>query len=237
MIISAAIDIEGLSKQYAGSPPALLDLTLGVGSGETVALIGENGAGKSTLIRILSTLLSPDSGRAAVAGFDLMRQAPEIRKVIGVALQDVSVYPAGRVHQVLRLHAQLHGLSREESSRRSDEVIDLFELGQVRNRRAHRLSGGMRRRLDLGLALIHRPPVLLLDEPTASLDPPSREGLWEELARLRGEGTCVLMATQDMSEAERLADRIVVLVNGATWLDGAPATAFHEMSTKVHHAV
>lgn len=228
------IDIERLTKRYPGSRPALLDLTLSAQSGETVALIGENGAGKSTLIRILATLLNPDSGRAEVAGFDLGKQAPEVRKSIGVALQDVSVYPAGRARRTLRLHAQLHGFSRAESSRRSNEITELLELGQVRDLRAHRLSGGMRRRLDLGLALIHRPPVLLLDEPTASLDPASREGFWDELECLRNEGTCVLMATQDMNEAERLADRIVVLVNGSAHLDGDPTVALREMSTGVH---
>lgn len=237
--MSAMIDIEKLSKRYAGgkdTTPALADLSLTMGAGETVALVGENGAGKSTLIRILATLLSPDSGRAAVGGFDLGRQAAQVREMIGIALQDVSLYPAGRVRNVLQLHAQLHGLCDAEASRRSDEVVELVGLSQVSTQKVHRLSGGMRRRLDLGLALIHRPPVLLLDEPTASLDPVSRDELWKELARLSAEGSCVLLATQDMAEVERLADRVVVLVNGGVWLDDTPAIALRDAPTRVHAA-
>jgi ABC-2 type transport system ATP-binding protein len=230
------IGIERLSKRYARKGQttlALADFTLSARQGETIALLGANGAGKSTLLKVLSTLLKPDSGRASVAGFDLVRRARNVRGVIGVALQDTSLYPAGRVRQVLNLHARLHGLNRRETSARSDEVIEVIGLDEVSTRRVHQLSGGMRRRLDLGLALVHRPPVLLLDEPTASLDPHTRHLFWRELARLRDDGVCTLLATQSMEEAERLADRAVVLVNGTVWIDDAPAIAINEMSDDV----
>jgi ABC-type multidrug transport system ATPase subunit len=230
------IDIERLSKRYSKEGQATLalaDFSLSVRQGEMVALLGENGAGKSTLLRILSTLIKPDSGHASVAGFDLVKQAKDVREAIGVALQDVSLYPAGRVRQVLDLHAQLHGLNRLEMSVRSNEVIELMGLNEVSTRKVHQLSGGMRRRLDLGLALIHQPSVLILDEPTASLDPHSRNRFWQELNRLRNNGICILLATQSMQEAEHLADRAVVLVNGAVWLDDAPATALSEMTEDV----
>ena len=231
------IDIEGLSKRYGKgeSPaPALSGVTLSVEAGEAVALIGANGAGKSTLIRILSTLLLPDAGSAAIGGLDVVGQAAGVRGTIGVALQDTSLYPSGRVDQVLKLHARLHGLASAEASRRSGELVELMGLGEVTGWKVRRLSGGMRRRLDLCLALIHRPPVLLLDEPTASLDPTSRGQLWQELSHMRDQGTCILMATQNMDEARWLANRIVVLDDGAIGVDGAPATTIGEMAVAVH---
>jgi len=233
------IEIEKLSKRYGrgrDTMPALSALSLTVGKGEALALLGANGAGKSTLLRILSTLLRPDSGCAAIGGFDVVTQSSRVRETIGVALQDASLYPAGRVRQVFNLHARLHGLNRTSATRRASEIIERVGLEQVAERKVHRLSGGMRRRADLGLALIHRPPVLLLDEPTASLDPISRRELWGELARLRDGGTCVLLATQNMEEAEYLTNRVVVLVDGALRLDDTPAAAFREISLNVNAA-
>jgi ABC-type multidrug transport system ATPase subunit len=234
-----AIDIDRLTKRYAkgtAATPALSELSLTVHRGEALALLGANGAGKSTLIRILSTLLRPDSGRATIGGFDVVKDATGVRETIGVALQEASVYPAGRVQHVLTLHARLHGLDRLTATRRSSEVIELLGLGQVTDRKVHRLSGGMRRRLDLGLALIHMPPVLLLDEPTAGLDPIARYEFWNELTRLRDGGTCVLLATQSTEEAEHLTERVVVLANGCLWLDDTPAVALREMSSDAHAA-
>lgn len=233
------IDIDRLSKRYSSGgskTPALSELSLTVDQGEALALLGANGAGKSTLIRILSTLLRPDSGRARIAGLDTVKQATGVRETIGIALQEVSLYPTGRIRQVLNLHARLHGFNRRAASRRSGEIIEVMGLGQVADRKVHRLSGGMRRRLDLGLALIHRPPVLLLDEPTTSLDPTSRYEFWKELAHLRDNGACVLIATQNMEEAEYLTERVVVLVNGTLWLDGTPAAALREISAQAHAA-
>jgi len=217
-----AIQLDEVSKSYSGdngSPPALSQLSLTVEAGQALALLGANGAGKSTVVHILATLSRPDSGRATIAGFDTVKQASRVRTRIGVALQDVGVYGAGRVRQVLRHHARLFGLDRSAAARRGDEVIELAGLTQVVGKRVHRLSGGTRRRLDLGLALLHQPPVLLLDEPTSSLDPFSRRDFWEELGRLRDAGTCILFASQSLEETEQLADRVTVLVGGVIWRD------------------
>jgi ABC-type multidrug transport system ATPase subunit len=226
------ISVEELSKRYLrgqGGTLALSNLSLEVERGEALALLGRNGAGKSTVVKILSTLIRSDRGHASIAGFDVVKQAPRIREVIGVALQEVGVYPAARVRQILTLHARLLGLDRAAATRRSGEIVEFAGLGQVTQQRVHRLSGGMRRRLDLGLALIHRPPVLLLDEPTDSLDPFSRQEFWAELARLRDHGTCILFATQNLEEAEFLADRVAILDDGVLWRDDTPATALREV--------
>jgi ABC-2 type transport system ATP-binding protein len=228
----AAIELDGVSKAYARGPgvtPALSELSLAVDEGQALALLGPNGAGKSTVVRILSTLARPDSGRASIAGFDVVGQAAQVRTCIGVALQEVGLYPAGRVRQVLLHHARLFGLSRPAAARRCGEIIELTGLAKVSGQRVSRLSGGTRRRLDLGLALLHRPPVLLLDEPTGSLDPFSRREFWRELARLRDEGTCILFASQSIEETEQLADRVAVLVDGAVWRDDIPAALVRDV--------
>jgi ABC-type multidrug transport system ATPase subunit len=227
----AAIAIDDLSKAYVkgqAEMPALVKLSLEVEAGQALALLGPNGAGKSTIVRILSTLVRPDSGRATIAGFDVVKQAPRVRESVGVALQEVGLYSAGRVRQILIHHARLFGLGRRAATQRANEIVELAGLGQVAGRRVHRLSGGMRRRLDLGLALIHQPPVLLLDEPTNSLDPFSRREFWGELARLRDRGTCILFASQDIEEAEQLADRVAILADGALWRDDLPAALVRE---------
>src|SRR5262249_49724444 len=150
-------------------------------------------------------LLRPTSGRASVAGFDLVRDADRVREVIGVVQQDATVDPGARVDDLLTLHARLAGLSRATARRRVAEILELTGLDGARKRRARELSGGMCRKLDIGLALIPEPPVLLLDEPTDSLDPLSRLDFWAELSRLRDSGTCILFASQDGEEIERLA--------------------------------
>jgi ABC-2 type transport system ATP-binding protein len=230
--VCATIDIGGLTKAYAKGPAgaaALSDLDLSVQLGEALALLGPNGAGKSTLIKILSTLVRPDSGRVTVGGFDVVGEAAAVRSVIGVALQETCLYPSGRVRQVLVLHARLSGLGRRAAALRAGEIVDLTGLGQVATQRVGRLSGGMRRRLDLGLALVNDPPVLLLDEPTESLDPWSRRELWNEIGRRRDEGCCVLFATQSLEEAERLADRVAILRGGQLWKDDLPPRAVREV--------
>jgi len=227
------IEVDKLAKRYSkggNDAPALSNLSLSVSRGEAVALTGVNGAGKSTLIRILCTLLRPDSGRASIAGLDVVRRASDVRNAIGVALQEASLYPGGRVRDVLELHGRLHGLDRTQSAMRSREVSDVMGLGRVSRKKVRRLSGGMRRRLDLGLALLHRPPVLLLDEPTASLDQDARAAFWNELSRLRGAGTSILLATQDTREIKRVADRVLVLAAGAVLSEGAPAAPGREPS-------
>lgn len=228
----ATIELEEISKIYSkgvSSIAALSRFSLSVEAGEALALLGANGAGKSTAVRILSTLSRPDSGGARIAGFDAVAQAPQVRARIGVALQETGIYPAGRVRQVLRHHARLFGLDRPAAARRCDEILELAGLAKVANRRVQRLSGGTRRRLDLGLALLHRPPVLLLDEPTSSLDPFSRHEFWRELGRLRDEGTCILFASQSLEETEHLADRVVLMAEGTIWRDDVSVAAVREI--------
>jgi ABC-2 type transport system ATP-binding protein len=226
------IEIDAVSKRYSrrqDGVSALSRFSLGVQSGEAVALLGVNGAGKSTLMRILSTLLKPDSGRASIAGFDVATQASRVRACIGVVPQDVGLYPAGTVRKVLVHHARLWGFSRSEASVRSEELVELVGLPSVADRRLRHLSAGTRRRVDICLALTSRAPVLLLDEPTASLDPFTRGDLWVELGRLRDEGTCILFATQSLEEAESLADRVVVLVDGSAQEETGSAAAFRHL--------
>ncbi|HET7445092.1 MAG TPA: ABC transporter ATP-binding protein [Solirubrobacterales bacterium] len=209
------IETEALSKLYRGADSASLsELSFSVNQGEAVALVGANGAGKSTVIRVLSTLLRPTSGRASVAGFDVVKEAGRARQEIGVVQQQVTLDLGARVHDILELHAQLLGLRGQSLRRRVKEVLALAGLEQASRRRVRHLSGGMQRKLDIGLALINRPAVLLLDEPTDSLDLPSRFEFWAELSRLRDAGTCILFSSQDQEEIRRLADRAVVLANG-----------------------
>jgi ABC-2 type transport system ATP-binding protein len=212
----AAIEIENLSKVYGGGDSAALcELSLSVERGEASALIGSNGAGKSTVIRILSTLMRPSSGRASVNGFDVAREAGRVRREIGVVQQQVTLDPAARVRDILTLHARLSGLRGPSLARRVGEVLELAGLERASGRRVRQLSGGMQRKLDIGLALIDGPPVLLLDEPTDNLDPLSRLDFWTELSRLRDTGTCILFTSQNREEIERLADRVMVLAEGA----------------------
>jgi ABC-2 type transport system ATP-binding protein len=211
------IEIEGLSKRYTGSRSemsALSEFTIAVESGQAAALLGPNGAGKSTVVGILSTLVRADSGKASVAGYEVATRPQQVREAIGVVQQDPGLYSGGRVRQLLTLHARLFGLSRPAARSRADELIELARLENVAERKVRQLSGGMRRRLDICLSLVHNPPVLLLDEATSSLDPLSRQDLWDEFARLRDDGTCILFASQDIEETERLANWVGVLANG-----------------------
>jgi ABC-2 type transport system ATP-binding protein len=211
------IAVNCVSKSYArrsNTAPALFEISFTVEAGEALALVGPNGAGKSTIMRILSTLTKPSSGSASIAGFSTVEEASQVKNHIGVALQEVGVYPKGKVRQVLLHHARLLGLKRSAAAGQCEWVIELFGLGKVCEQRVHRLSGGTRRRLDLALALLHRPPVLLLDEPTSGLDPLPRHEFWRELAELRAEGTCILLASQSIDEVERLTDRAIALADG-----------------------
>jgi ABC-2 type transport system ATP-binding protein len=215
--LMAMVSIDSVSKSFSNrcvAAPVLSELSFVIEAGQALALLGANGAGKSTVIRILATLSRPDSGCATIAGFDTVKEAPQVRARIGVALQNVSIYPAGKVRQVVQHHARLYGLCRDAAVRRGNEIIELAGLTSVADMRVRHLSGGTRRRLDLGLALVHRAPVLLLDEPTNGLDSFSRREFWCELGRLRDKGTCILFTSQSLEEAKLLADQTIVLANG-----------------------
>ena len=175
------IFVEGVCKRYRGSGAGVLaleDVSFAVAKGEILGLLGVNGAGKSTLVRILSTLLKPDSGTVRVAGHDVLREADAVRRSIGVAQQEVGLDDSRPVRSVLDLHARLYGLSRRDSARRIEELLEVLRLQGVADRRIRGLSGGMRRKVDLALALVHRPPIVFLDEPTFGMDPPSRREFW-----------------------------------------------------------
>jgi ABC-2 type transport system ATP-binding protein len=196
---------------------------LEVRQGEIFGFLGPNGAGKSTTVRMLTTLLTPTAGTARVAGFDVVKQANDVRRRIGVALQDAAIDPLMTGTELLHLQAVLYGLSPAAVSTRSSELLERVGLTAAADRRVGTYSGGMRRRLDLALSLIHQPTVLFLDEPTTGLDPMSRITLWEEVRRLNDEGTTVLLTTQYLEEADQLADRVAIIDHGKIVRDGTPA--------------
>ena len=218
----AAITVESLSKRYAKQPDFAVDeLSFGVGYGEVYALLGRNGSGKSTTVGILTTLLAPTSGRATVAGSDVVTGAAAVRRRIGVTLQEAGVDPGATGRQLLRLHGRLLGLGPAGARQRAAELLDEFGLGDAADRAIKTYSGGMRRRMDLAVALVARPEVVFLDEPTTGLDPLSRRTLWEEVKRLSGEGTAILLTTQYLEEADALADRVGILADGRLRVEGS----------------
>jgi ABC-2 type transport system ATP-binding protein len=220
------IRVEGISKHFGrGSKrvDALRDVSFVVGAGEIFGLLGSNSAGKSTMVSILSTLMQPSAGSASVTGVDVVAHPAQVRRSIGVVLQSSSVDGSQTGRRLLGLHARLHGYARPAARRRVDELVAMLDLGAFAERRIDRLSGGVRRRFDLALALVHRPTVLYLDEPTGGLDPTSRLALWDEIRALRDEGTTILLTTQQLDEAERLADRVAFLGGASIVTQGSPA--------------
>ena len=210
---SAIIVTEGLGKTF-GSIEALSGIDLAVEPGTVVALLGPNGAGKTTVVRILTTLLKPTTGRAWVAGFDVVTQAAELRGVIGLAGQYAAVDEILTGMENLEMVGRLYGLRSGLARRRADEILELFDLTDAAHRLVKTYSGGMRRRLDLGGSLVGRPQVLFLDEPTTGLDLRARLGLWEFIDKLVNEGTTLLLTTQYLEEADYLADAIEVIDQG-----------------------
>ena len=215
---------EGLGRSF-GDLVAVRDVDLEVAPGEVYGFLGPNGAGKSTTVRMLTTLLKPTSGRATVAGHDVVAAADAVRASIGVALQDAAIDPIMTGTELVRLQATLHGIPRQLAAERGAELIERVGLSAAADRRVGTYSGGMRRRLDLAMSLIHEPKVLFLDEPTTGLDPTSRQSLWEEVRRLNGElGTTVFLTTQYLEEADQLADRIGIIDGGVIVREGKPDT-------------
>jgi ABC-2 type transport system ATP-binding protein len=222
MSAQSIIEVEAISKRF-GQTQALADVDLGVERGTVLALLGPNGAGKTTLVRVLTTLLKPDSGRARVAGFDVVSEAGPLRSAIGLAGQYAAVDELLTGRENLELVGLWYHLDKKEYRRRAQEVLERFSLVEAGNRLVKTYSGGMRRRLDIGASLIARPPVLFLDEPTTGLDPRTRNDLWQFIEELVAAGTTVLLTTQYMEEAERLAHRIVVIDTGRVIAEGTAA--------------
>jgi ABC-2 type transport system ATP-binding protein len=208
-----AVVVEGLVKRF-GENTALGGVDLTVPEGTVLGLLGPNGAGKTTVVRILSTLLRADAGRAEVAGLDVVRQAAQVRASIGLTGQYAAVDEYLTGCENLEMVGRLYRLGGRESRRRASELLDRFDLSDAADRPAKTYSGGMRRRLDIAASLIARPRVLFLDEPTTGLDPRSRLGMWEFIADLVSDGTTILLTTQYLEEADRLADRMVVIDKG-----------------------
>src|SRR5215472_2347235 len=205
-----AIRVEGLTKRF-DTVTALDGIDLDVPSRTVFGLLGPNGAGKTTAIRVLATILKPDAGRAEVLGLDVVHEANEVRQQIGLAGQFATVDPNLTGRENLRLIGRLVHLPRREITRRADALLERFELTAAADRPVRTYSGGMRRRVDLAAALVNRPPVLFLDEPTTGLDPRSRLSLWDVIEELVSEGRTVLLTTQYLEEADRLANRIAVI--------------------------
>jgi ABC-2 type transport system ATP-binding protein len=226
------IQVEGLTKRY-GETQALAGVDFAVPGGTILGLLGPNGAGKTTAVRILTTLALPDAGRATVAGIDVVRHPGEVRHHIGVAAQDATLDPLLTGRQNLVLVGELSDMGRSASRSRATELLAQFELSEAADRVLKGYSGGMRRRLDLAAALMTRPPVLFLDEPTTGLDPTSRQRVWEAIRELSGEGVTVLLTTQYLEEADALAHRVVVVDRGRVIADGTP-TELKEASRSAH---
>ncbi|MEU7578412.1 ATP-binding cassette domain-containing protein [Streptomyces sp. NPDC041068] len=220
--MTTAIRIENLVKSFAGTP-AVQGVSLEVQAGSVLGLLGPNGAGKTTTVRMLSTLIRPDGGRAEIHGYDVVRQARQVRSLIGLTGQYASVDQDISGWENLYLVGRLVGLSRRAARARADEMLERFSLTEAGGRPARGYSGGMRRRLDIAVSLVGDPKVLFLDEPTTGLDPRSRNELWDEVRVLAEAGTTVLLTTQYMEEAEALADSLVVIDRGEVIASGATA--------------
>jgi ABC-2 type transport system ATP-binding protein len=214
-----AIVVEGLEKSY-GNVHALCGVDFAARTGTVLGLLGPNGAGKTTAVRILATLLKPDGGTARVAGLDIVADEAELRSKIGLAGQYAAVDENLTGFENLEMVGQLYHLPRAEARRRANELLERFDLVEAGSRTAKTYSGGMRRRLDLAAALVYRPPVLFLDEPTTGLDPRGRLNMWETIEGRTAEGTTVLLTTQYLDEADRLADQIVVIDHGNVIAEG-----------------
>ena len=238
MEASNGIEVNGLVREFKKGPRAVDGIDLRVDPGEIYGFLGPNGAGKSTTVHMLTTLLPPTAGTATVAGYDVVKEGPRVRKAIGAALQEAALDPflTGREH--LKLQTTMHGITGEERRERIDELLTRVGLTEAADRKVRGYSGGMKRRLDLALALVHRPRILFLDEPTTGLDVQSRTALWVEVGRLaKEEGVTVFLTTQYLEEADVLADRVGIIDHGRIVAEGTPEQLKAEIACSTVEAV
>lgn len=233
---TAAVEAEALVKRYSskdGDVDAVRGIDLHVAQGEIFGFLGPNGAGKSTTVRMLTTLLSISSGRARVAGVDVESDPSGVRRKIGVALQDAGLDERQSGRELLTLQARLFGMDAADAAERAEELIELVELVDAADRRLKSYSGGMKRRLDLASALVHRPEVLFLDEPTTGLDPASRLVIWDEVRKINSRGTTVFLTTQYLEEADQLCGQLAIIDDGRIVREGSPAELKAELRARV----
>jgi ABC-2 type transport system ATP-binding protein len=232
------IEVRGLVREYKKGPRAVDGIDLSVAPGEIYGFLGPNGAGKSTTVHVLTTLLPPTSGTALVGGYDVVKNGPKIRGLIGVALQEAALDPLLTARDHLRLQATLQSVPKEQRGPRAEELIHQVGLVDAADRKVSTYSGGMKRRLDLALALVHSPRILFLDEPTTGLDPQSRTDIWNEVALMRREaGVTVFLTTQYLEEADVLADRVGIIDQGRIVAEGTPAALKAEIGRPSVHAI
>ncbi len=220
-----AVEAKNLKKTFKtkqGNVEAVRDVSFKVNKGEIFGILGPNGAGKSTTILMLTTLLRITSGTAKINDLDVVKNDSEVRNKIGIALQDTGIDNLLTARELFYTTARLWGLSKSKSKDRTEEMLNLVGLTEAADRRVKTYSGGMKRRLDLGLSLVHKPEVLFLDEPTTGLDPGSRRVLWDEIKKLRDEGVTIILTTQYLEEADELANRISIIDEGLVVAEGTP---------------
>src|SRR5437660_7719436 len=231
--IGAAIAARSLRRRFKGGIEAVRDIDLTVSAGEVFGFLGPNGAGKTTTVRMLCTLLPPTAGSATVAGLDVVADAAEVRRRIGVALQEIGLDPVQTGRELLELQCGLYGITGGRGRERAAELLELVGLTDAADRRTKTYSGGVKRRLDLASALVHSPEVLFLDEPTNGLDPASRLTVWDEVRRINARGATVFLTPQYLGEADKLCDRLAIIDNGRIVAEGTPELLKAEMGHDV----
>jgi ABC-2 type transport system ATP-binding protein len=227
------IATRGLTRTFRGGVEAVRGIDLAVEAGEVFGFLGPNGAGKTTTVRMLCTLLPPTDGTASVAGYDVVKDAAQVRRRIGVALQEIGLDPVQTGRELLELQCGLYGITGRRGKARAAELLALVGLTEAAERRTKTYSGGMKRRLDLASALVHEPDVLFLDEPTTGLDPASRLTIWSEVRRINASGATVFLTTQYLEEADKLCDRLAIIDGGRIVAAGTP----EELKAQMGHDV
>jgi ABC-2 type transport system ATP-binding protein len=217
-----SIDVDGVELTYSDGTRALRGVDMTVDDGEFFGFLGPNGAGKTTIIKVLATLLSPTAGTVRVNGFDAATESRKIRETIGYMAQETSIDPELTARENVRFACEAYGVPRGERAERTEELLELVDLVDVADKRSEEFSGGMKKRLDAATALVHRPPLVFLDEPTTGLDPKARNRLWEYFERINERGTTIFLTTQYLEEADQLCERLAVILDGEIVTEGSP---------------